>query len=731
MWNFWKKRNKRHAHPEEEDKKGITKDNENTIEDRTEMVKKQDVQKEERLKESVPEPEWAVRTKTRGSLSPENKNYIFVHSFSENDEINQLMDRILEFSFGRQLAVFTAEPAGQVFEKFLGDELDAMNIYIPMIDAAYLAATEELSFDSETFFINLQKKGIFVLPVIRSKELLYDFMRLYGEIHGIFLSDQEDMKRLETEIERFIRTDDWAQKALERAFTKQFFFSYRKKDRTFLLKTMRSIHNAAAGSDAAIWFDDFLIPGNDFQNEIRIKMQESDAFLLLVTPQLLEEGNYVITEEYPYARENKQGRILPLEAEKTDRKKLMACCSDLPEIVWFDNEEEINRSLKGLFGDQSSSEDDPEKEYLLGICFLLGIMTEKDPNRSVKFLTSAAERGQIDACRQLFMMYNMGYGVYKNEKEAFQWRKKEYGLIIQSADGNDKEAIEQLYSVLFDSYDGLVVYLASRKEQSEADEITKDFCERIRRLPEEQKDDKLQLWLIEARLLYIDTLRIPDDPSGYNPKADEALEELEQLITELKKLHTDNEMEKNRLHGIVTGLMGEFHGQKGFLDKAEEEQKMACEIFESLLSSAPQNYDLKKLYRSTLGNLGNLQYHYCCIFLERIRVTTYGSEERKQVEQEKCREQSKEYLHKAHDTLGKAYRIAKELTEEEPSTNNLEALVVIIFLYTQTFEDSEFKLAAEYWAEGSRTIDKLEELGNPAYKYSRYKHIFENAANMR
>lgn len=702
-------------------------------------------------KQDTPEPKWDVRLMTRSDLSPENKNYLFIHSFADNDEKDSFAKKLLDFPYGRQLAVFTAEPASQVFEKFRGSELDMMNIYIPIIGADFLEAAKRLSFDKKMFFPDLQKKGIYVLPIIKNKKILFEFMEQFGEVHAVFLSDKNAMDSIEKEIERFVRTEDWAQRALEKAFTKQVFFSYRKKDRTGLINAMKELHNVPSGSDMAIWFDDFLIPGDNYHRELEAKMQESNAFALLVTPNLLEEGNYVIEKEYPFALEHKKERIIPIEAQKTERTELDKCCPELPDTVWYKDSKGIENRLDEMFGKGNQKKTTSEKNYLLGMCFLLGILVEKDVDRALSLLTAAADEKHIDACEQLFMMYNMGYAVKKDPKEAFKWRERQYELIRES-DVDQLDALEQLYDILFYSYDGLIVYLGSRMEREKADEITRDFCRRIDALSQESLSDQLKLRRIEARLMYIDILRTPDTSTGYNSKASDALKELERLLPELKLINVSDTKEKRRLLAICFGLMGEFNAQKGNIEKAEKELIECCDRLSSMLKKDSQNYDLKKLYRTSLSNLGSLQYQCSCNVLRSAKASVYEDSQQSQNHAEILRMGDydsffrqvsqqldtarqavqptvKEYLHKAFDTLTNAYKLAKQMVDEDPTTNNLEALVMVIFLYTQTFDDSIAYKAVAYWKEGSQTIDKLVALGNPASDYARIKNIFDRAAS--
>ncbi len=89
---------------------------------------------------------------------------------------------------------------------------------------------------------------------------------------------------------------------------------------------MKLIHKNDFCRDIAIWYDEFLIPGESFNNAIRDALTKSPLFALNVTPSLLQyndEGkpNYVMETEFPMAV--RSGKIiLPFEMVKTDREKM-------------------------------------------------------------------------------------------------------------------------------------------------------------------------------------------------------------------------------------------------------------------------------------------------------------------------------------------------------------------------------------------------------------------------
>ena len=107
-------------------------------------------------------------------------------------------------------------------------------------------------------------------------------------------------------------------KEIKDAFDGEIFLSYRKKDREFAYELIKLIHSNPKFRDIAIWYDDFLVPSEDFEKNIFRELDASDLFALLVTPNLLEDGNYVMNKEYPMARESGKP-ILPTEVAATDR----------------------------------------------------------------------------------------------------------------------------------------------------------------------------------------------------------------------------------------------------------------------------------------------------------------------------------------------------------------------------------------------------------------------------
>ena len=226
--------------------------------------------------------------------------------------------------------------------------------------------------------------------------------------------------KLKKHLEAVLLSDETA-KRVRAAFDAYVFLSYRKKDRALANTLMRIIHSIPGCRDIAIWYDEFLTPGESFIQNIERAMEKSSLFTLLVTPNLLEEGNFVMTEEYPAAKRSGMD-ILPTEMVKTDRNLLVAKFDELPEPVKADDEH-FSEALLSVIKKIAISENDsePEHNFLIGLAYLDGIDVEVDVERGIELIKKAAEGGLREAINKLVDMYTYGYKVEVDYEEALRW----------------------------------------------------------------------------------------------------------------------------------------------------------------------------------------------------------------------------------------------------------------------------------------------------------------------
>lgn len=174
-----------------------------------------------------------------------------------------------------------------------------------------------------------------VLPIMIEAGIEDFYKERFGELQFLYPSGGDSTEisystKLDKYLDSVLISDELAQR-VRKAFDAYIFLSYRKKDRKYANDLMRLIHSEPELRDIAIWFDEFLTPGESFQQNIEKMLDKSELFALLVTPNLLEKPNYVMTDEYPMAME-KGKTILPAEMVATDRNELRSDYINIPSL---------------------------------------------------------------------------------------------------------------------------------------------------------------------------------------------------------------------------------------------------------------------------------------------------------------------------------------------------------------------------------------------------------------
>ena len=342
------------------------------------------------------------------------------------------------------------------------DDLSQMQLFVVPVTARFLrdenqARTVEFAF--------ARQNHIPVLPLMQESGLEEDFNTLCG---GMQFLDKHAAEAdpttipYQTRLRKFLRSvligDELASR-VRSAFDAYVFLSYRKKDRALAQQVMRLIHRNAFCRDVAIWYDEFLVPGESFDDAILDAMRSSSLFALVVTPSVTEGPNYVITNEYPEAR--RLGKpVLPIEAQETDSTELARLCDGIGRSVPADNRTALALRLKQELREVAlmTHIGDPTHDYLVGLAYLSGIDVEVDHERAVELITSAAEAGVMEACERLVAMYNTGDGVEHNPATAYAWCERAVELAHDRALADDSpENLRSLHQALIDLMDGRFV----------------------------------------------------------------------------------------------------------------------------------------------------------------------------------------------------------------------------------------------------------------------------------
>ena len=335
------------------------------------------------------------------------------------------------------------------------------------------------------------------------------------------------------------------------SFTAYIFLSYRKKDRKYAQELMRLIHQGEVFRDVAIWYDEFLVPGEDFNEAISEALKKSELVALAVTPNLINELNYVLSTEYPMALKLDKA-ILPAEMVPTDRKKLKKKYKKLPDIIDSSDSAALNARLYTVLGHipQRERTDDPQHSFFIGLAYLSGIDVEINYERALLLISQAADMDFIPAIERLISMYTNGEGVNQDLGKAVVYQEKLVELLTEAfhSDPTEERAVScaQAESDLFHMYEssGKSLFLQNAKKYTNAFdryhklldgyknyrlyEIVADFAILIGKLFEEIKDyDKAIEYYGQASMLISTAVMhgvgavVCGDPASYSKEDDQ------------------------------------------------------------------------------------------------------------------------------------------------------------------------------------------------------------------
>lgn len=359
---------------------------------------------------------------------------------------------------GKPRIYFTAHPDdyNKYQNSIFKDILDRHNCAIFFLDGCTSPQ------DVENYELKLSEMQLFVLPI--TQRLLTDHNRAIevdvpfafrnhipvlplmqeGVSDDLFKSRFGDLQYLDkhvidptaipydkklTQYLNSIIVGDELAKQIRASFDAYVFLSYRKKDREYAHKLMRLIHSNPFFRDIAIWYDEFLTPGEDFNEAIYEALNKSDLFALTVTPNLLEmpcgKPNFIMDKEYPVAKES--GKLLfPVEMLPTDSETLKKYYEEIPTPIKADNDNEFEKSLREIIQALAISinDSDMQHNFFIGLAYLSGIDVEVNHERAFKLIADTAKKGYIPAIEKLVTMFSTGEGVNRDTRKAIEWQVK-------------------------------------------------------------------------------------------------------------------------------------------------------------------------------------------------------------------------------------------------------------------------------------------------------------------
>lgn len=588
--------------------------------------------------------------RTRGNASPVTTRGIFVHAMSmDQTQHDQLIQDVLALPNGRSYSVWFANEPEKLFEQNNISEIQHMNLLIIVVSDAMLAHAEKHAHIS---LESISAAGLPVLPVFCTPDVIPRFNKRFGNLHGLCLTAQDYRSQLEVQLKNLLVTDQLVNSIIADAFTGQVFLSYRKKDRSEAQRIMHAMHNTPWSESLAIWYDEFLTGGRDFNEEIRSALENSEAVCLVVTPSLLEAGNYVCSIEYPNAVKAHKD-ILPIEAKSTDHAALEMLYKGIPNCISLAETDKIEAAVLKCCRQTKHETKDFYLIYLLGMAYLVGLRVEKDVDRANKLLTDAANRGIFEAARQLGMMYLRGIGVKRDIPTSIQWKKTAFQFAEEQFESEKSfSAYKRVHDVLESNEldDGLAILLMAYNPPDD----TKEYCERFLRLSvacNDASEERLStLWRARAYFQIAD-LHFEEDPSKERIQlALEAFESGEALLAVL----SENDIDVRSELAGQQSLLAETKIIQGDISGARENSKRSYELWRGVCEENPSMIN-RWFYAEACGSYGQL--------LIRHAVTNHMIEE----------------LQKSRELFAVELAICEQLYQEEPNVKHRESLAGALY----------------------------------------------------
>ena len=372
-----------------------------------------------------------MRYHTRNDRSPQGLQRVYFTGYPDDCKLYfaDIAEQILE---RQNCAIFyEADPETPEDAENFESDLARMQLIVIPVSSRFLYRD---CFARRVVFPFAMQRHIPVLPILVESELSSEFNRICGDLQCLDLNAHDETAiSYEDKLTRYLNSvligDETAQQ-VRAAFDAYIFLSYRKKDRRFAQELMRLIHKNDFCRDIAIWYDEYLVPGESFNQAIRDALQKSELFALVVTPNLLEQGNYVMQHEYPDASSSGM-KILPAELQPTDRATLEERFTEIPPCVQPQNEAALADSLAALLENvaKPDNDDDPTHNFFIGLAYLGGIDVETDYDTALRLITYAAEHELPEAMQKLVDMYNIGEGVKRDYHKAIEWQRKLAALL--------------------------------------------------------------------------------------------------------------------------------------------------------------------------------------------------------------------------------------------------------------------------------------------------------------
>lgn len=392
--------------------------------------------------------------KTRDDVLPNGKPRVFFCSTEEDyrlyfDEIVQYIRDTIDCAV--YYLDYSADKENEITYEELFDLLKEMQLVIVPVTSNFLHTSNDAK-DKVIPYLDGKKRIIPIILEDREGVPTNDFKEVFGKRQFLDKTEKRDQSAdtqepFEVKFKRVLKEaliEDELAEEVRAAFDAHIFLSYRKKDRKYAQELMRLIHSDSVCENIAIWYDEFLVPGENYEASIMSAISKCDGFVFSVTNSFTEKDNYVMKHEYPDAL--KTGNpMIPVNMQNTDENELAAHFDGIEKkLIKFDDKDKVcyvtADSIKNMVHDVKSG--NPRHAFLLGLAYLDGIDVEVNEEKGEELLEKAANEGVPEAMEKLAQIYyDVKFDIYK----AIEWQNKavdEYKALLEK-DDTDAKAFER------------------------------------------------------------------------------------------------------------------------------------------------------------------------------------------------------------------------------------------------------------------------------------------------
>lgn len=382
---------------------------------------------------------------TRGGLSEKGKPACYITG-CESKPFNALYQDALKDDILASVdcAVYQKRSGIDIPEQEVRLPIERVQVVIVLIDRSFLQDSHATARRETEYAL---QQNVYVLPVMLESGLEQLFENAFGPLQYISPLADGGGERPATERLRealtgvFDRLDVFEE--AKEAFPVHIFISYRKKNRSCTREITRMIRDSRKLRGVAAWYDEFLVGGEDYEKNIEEQLLNCDLFLLVVTPDLLEPGNFVLEEEYPDALDAGK-RILPVMMIPTDLHELKTRYKNLPDVLQYPSAQELEDAILEALGAPIPSPQSVRQLYVQGLAYLLGYHVERDPQAARELFYEASARGSLEATDCLAAIFQSNYLGSQDSRQAILFMERAIEILDRQPEADVRQKNERL-----------------------------------------------------------------------------------------------------------------------------------------------------------------------------------------------------------------------------------------------------------------------------------------------